>query len=116
MGLFDGTPLDQPVTCEVCAQPLKQCRCPRDGQGKVSLPKDQPVRVQREKRRGKWVTVVFGLDPHATDLPALAKELRATCAAGGTATEDGVEIQGDHRDRILDMLRHRGYPAKAAGG
>jgi len=60
-GLFAGTPLERPVTCEVCEQPLAQCACPRDESGAVLLPKDQPAHVGREKRRkGKTVTVITG--------------------------------------------------------
>jgi translation initiation factor 1 len=115
-GLFDGTPLQRPVTCEACGKPLTACGCPRDAGGALCRPADQPARVRRERRCGQWVTVVGGLDPVATDLKALAKEMKAACSAGGTATEDGVIVQGDHRDRIVAMLQDRGYPAKPAGG
>ena len=62
-GLFDGTPLERPVNCEVCQRPLAQCGCPRGESGVVLLPKDQAARVGREKRRKcKTVTVITGLD------------------------------------------------------
>jgi translation initiation factor 1 len=116
-GLFAGTPLERPVTCEVCGKALEACRCPRGADGRVVLPKDQPARVQRERRAGgKWVTVVRGLDAKATDLSGLLKILKARCAAGGAVTDDGVEVQGDHRDRVVELLKGMGYPAKAAGG
>ncbi len=115
-GLFHGTPLERPVTCEHCAQPVSECACPRDAAGELCLPKDQPARVRREKRRGKWTTVVTGLDATATDLPALLKQLRASLGAGGTTTADGLELQGDHREKVLARLQALGYPAKQAGG
>ncbi|MEO0515467.1 MAG: translation initiation factor [Planctomycetota bacterium] len=115
-GLFDGTALEQPVTCETCRQADAECACPRDVAGRVCRPRDQPARVQREKRRGKWTTVVSGLDPAATDLPAMLKRVKKQCSAGGTATADGFEVQGDHRDKLVEMLRSLGYPAKASGG
>ena len=115
-GLFDGTQLEQPVTCPACGTPVGACACPRDAAGELCLPKDQEARVRREKRRGKWVTVVAGLDPAATDLKQLAKTLKARCASGGSVTDDGVEVQGDHRDKIVEHLKALGYPAKAAGG
>lgn len=115
-GLFDGTNLEQPVTCPACDQPARDCTCPRDGRGALCLPRDQDARVRREKRRGKWVTVVTGLDANATDLKQLAKHLKAKCASGGSVTEDGVEVQGDHRDKIVAHLKSLGYPAKPAGG
>ena len=116
-GLFDGTPLERPVTCATCLQPLKACRCPRNAAGDVLLPRDQAVRVRRERRRGgKTVTVITGLDPVAFDLKALLKELKSTCAAGGAVVDESVEIQGDHRERIVELMKARGFAAKAAGG
>lgn len=115
-GLFDGTPLARSVTCERCGKPLAECRCPRNALGRITLPGDQSVRIRREKRRGKWTTVVAGLDPAATDLPALLNRFQKSSAAGGTLREDGFELQGDQRDRLLADLKAMGYPAKPAGG
>jgi translation initiation factor 1 len=116
-GFFDGTPLERPVTCPVCEKPLDQCACPRNANGKVTLPKDQPVRVGREKRRkGKTVTVITGLEPVASDLRAILGRLKSDCAAGGTISQDRIEIQGDHREKVLAILRDLGYPAKMTGG
>ena len=115
-GLFDGTQFEQPVTCSACDKAMSDCTCPRDASGARCLSRDQNARVRREKRRGKWVTVVTGLDASATNLKQLAKDLKNKCASGGSVTDDGVEIQGDHRDKIVTHLKSLGYPAKAAGG
>ncbi|MCP4593837.1 MAG: translation initiation factor [bacterium] len=116
-GLFDGTALERPVTCQACEEPLDQCACPRSATGGVMLPKDQHARVGREKRRkGKTVTVITGLDPVASDWGAILGQLRSACAAGGTISQDRIEIQGDHRERVLTILRDLGYPAKMTGG
>ena len=116
-GLFNGTPLERPVTCEVCEQSLAQCACPRSESGAVLLPKDQPVRISREKRRkGKTVTVITGLNPVASSLDAILAQLKSACAAGGTIRAGKVEIQGDHRARALSILQDLGYPAKLSGG
>ncbi len=116
-GLFDGTPLERPVTCEVCEQPLERCGCPRDESGAVLLPKDQPARIRREKRRaGKTVTVVTGLNPVACDLEAILAQLKSACAAGGRVGDGTIEIQGDHRQRVLGILLDLGFPAKLSGG
>ncbi|MEM1356076.1 MAG: translation initiation factor [Planctomycetota bacterium] len=115
-GLFDGTPLERPVTCPACDKAMTDCDCPRDASGKPCPPVDQHARVRREKRRGKWTTVVTGLDPAATDLKQLTKEVKAKCATGGTTTADGLEVQGDHRDTLVKLLKNKGYPAKPAGG
>lgn len=116
-GLFAGTPWERPVTCAVCGKTLDECGCPRDAKGAVLLPKDQPARVSRERRAGgKVVTVVSGLDGSATDLGALLKQLKGACAAGGGVSDGKIEVQGDHRDRVVELLKKMGYPAKAAGG
>jgi len=115
-GLFDGTSLERPVTCHVCDKSLADCRCPRAADGEVCLPKDQQVRVHREKRKGKWNTVITGLDAAANDLNSIAKELKNICSAGGSAKDGHVEIQGDHRDRIVKLLAQKGYLVKASGG
>lgn len=77
------------------------------------------VRIFRERggRGGKTVTVVRGLPERGEPLAVLAGELKRLCGAGGTVTGDGaVEVQGDHRERIAERLRARGYRVKLAGG
>ena len=112
-GLFDGTPLERPVTCDVCAQTRETCRCPRDIDGRVLLPRHQTARLAMERRRGKPVTTISGLDRAATDLPALLKQLKTTCASGGTLTTEGViELQGEHRERVRGLLRSFEYKTK----
>ena len=115
-GLFDGTSLERPVTCEHCRKPLDQCACPKSASGKASPPGSQQPRVRREKRRGKWCTVVAGLDLAPAELKALSKQLRTALGAGGGVTDGELIIQGDHRDTIVDRLCDMGYKAKAAGG
>ncbi|MFG0283897.1 MAG: hypothetical protein ACF8R7_05700 [Phycisphaerales bacterium JB039] len=125
-GLFDGTPLEQPGACDRCGKPLEgppdtdRCACPRDAAGNVALPQDQHPRIRREKRRGKWNTIIAGLDPQATDLKALLKTLRTTLGTGGGLSGDSASpeliLQGDHRDAVVATLRDMGYQAKAAGG
>jgi len=115
-GLFAGTPLERPVTCEHCGQPFGKCTCPRDAKGKVCLPKDQQARVRRERRRGKFVTVVSGLDPKASDVAGLLKHFRTTLGTGGTIASGEIEVQGDHRDKVIEHLKSLGYPVKASGG
>jgi translation initiation factor 1 len=79
------------------------------------LPKDGVVRVFREKggRGGKTVTVVRGLDG---DLAGLASDLKRHCGSGGSVKGDAIEIQGDHREKVVARLQAEGYRAKPAGG
>ena len=115
-GLFDGTSLERPVTCEACKEPLEACRCPRNAEGEILRPQDQPVRISREKRRGKVVTVITGLDPVANDLGALLASLKSTLAAGGAVRDGKVEVQGDHRKRVMAVLTEQGFRPKLSGG
>lgn len=55
------------------------------------------------------MTLVLGLDPDETDLPKLLTSLKNTCGAGGTIGDNGIEIQGDHHDRIAKSLADMGY-------
>ena len=68
--------------------------------------------MERAGRAGKTVTVVYGLQNNAAFLKDLAQQLKRTCGTGGTATADGVELQGDLRDRVRDFLRARGFQVK----
>ncbi|MCA9285198.1 MAG: translation initiation factor [Phycisphaerales bacterium] len=115
-GLFAGTSLERPVTCERCLKPLEACACPRNAAGEIALPADQSPRVRRERRRGAWTTVITGLDPVATDLDSLCASLKRQLASGGSVKKDAIEIQGDHRDTVVASLKGLGYAAKAAGG
>ncbi len=76
------------------------------------------VRVAREVagRGGKAVSVILGLPLAAEQLEALARELKRLCGAGGAVREGRIEIQGEHRDRLVEALRQRGYEAKRSGG
>jgi len=62
------------------------------------------------------VTVVQGLGLHADELKTLAQRLKRICGSGGTVKHGAIEIQGDHRDRIVEELRREGFDAKRAGG
>ena len=76
------------------------------------------VRVWRESkgRGGKVVTLVKGLVLSPAALDALGKELKSTCGSGGTVKDGVIEVQGDHADRVTELLLAKGYAAKRAGG
>jgi translation initiation factor 1 len=101
--------------CPVCRRPLAQCSCAR----KAALPvSDGVVRVWRETkgRGGKAVTVVRGLALNTADLASLGQQLKAACGSGGTVKDGTIEVQGDHCDRVVEMLKAHGHAAKRAGG
>ena len=76
------------------------------------------IRVSREVagRGGKGVTVITGLPLNPTELAELAGKLKRSCGAGGAVRGERIEIQGEHRDRIVGELARLGYDAKRAGG
>jgi translation initiation factor 1 len=76
------------------------------------------VRVGREVagRSGKGVSVISGLPLAAADLEALASRLKRLCGAGGGVRNGVIEIQGEHRDRLVAELRQLGYDPKRSGG
>ncbi|MFO7812073.1 MAG: translation initiation factor Sui1 [Pelovirga sp.] len=101
--------------CPACGQPQKNCRCRKPaaaGKG------DGIVRIQRETkgRKGKGVTLITGLGLGPEELKVLAKEFKQRCGTGGTIKDGVIEIQGDQRDLLLEMLLQRGFKVKKAGG
>ncbi len=65
-----------------------------------------------KRKKGKLVTVVRGLSEDGNDLPELLTQIKAACGAGGTLKEGNLEIQGNHLDRIRELLGTIGYRVK----
>ncbi|MDA0136918.1 translation initiation factor [Solirubrobacter deserti] len=76
------------------------------------------VKVKREVagRRGKGVTTVYDLPLRDPELKALAGKLKKRCGVGGSVKDGVIELQGDHRDVVMEVLRAEGYDVVAAGG
>ncbi len=96
------------------------------GQGRIAPAAESPraprgdgvVRVRRETqgRGGKTVTSIAGVGVSEDKLRELAGELKRLCGTGGTVKDWVIEIQGDHREKIVAALQQRGYTVKLAGG
>jgi len=101
--------------CPECGKPAGECVCRHAAREPVG---DGTVRIARETkgRKGKGVTVITGLSLPAPELKALGRQLKQACGSGGTVKDGTIEIQGDHRDRLLEELTKRGFSAKRAGG
>lgn len=73
------------------------------------------VWLDRKQRAGKVVTIVRGFVGREADLAELARLLKTRCGVGGAAKEGDILIQGDHRDRVVEILTRAGYGCKKAG-
>jgi len=81
-------------------------------------PQQQTAYLHRESggRGGKVVSVVKNLILTEDDLKSLAKKLKQECGTGGTVKDGLIEIQGEHRQRMTEVLTKLGYKVKIAGG
>ena len=103
------------LLCPKCKQLKTTCTCSSE----PSAPnKSSVVRVGRETkgRRGKGVTIVSDLPLDENGIAELATKLKTRLGTGGTIKDKRIEIQGDHRDRIVEELEGLGYRVKRAGG
>jgi translation initiation factor 1 len=82
------------------------------------MAKPERVKVRREVagRRGKGVTTISGLPVRDDELKALAGRLKKRCGVGGSAKDGVIELQGDQRDVVMEVLAAEGYDAVLAGG
>jgi translation initiation factor 1 len=81
-------------------------------------PSQQNLRVQasRAGRKGKTVTVISGFQSKPETLAALLKQLKTHCGTGGTVKNNEIEIQGEHKQKLLQILTQIGYKVKISGG
>jgi len=102
--------------CPKCTKPISRCICRK--QATTAPVGDGVVRVGRETkgRKGKGVTLINGVPLPPDELKKLAKELKQKCGTGGTLKDGVIEIQGDHRDVLIELLKAKGWTVKRSGG
>ena len=89
--------------CDVCGLPEELCVCEEIAR------EVQSVKVFTVRRRfGKLMTIVEGIDEHDIDIKELTKTLKAKCACGGTAKKGQIELQGEHKARVKEVLSEMG--------
>jgi len=77
---------------------------------------DLRVHIDRKQRRGKEVTLITGFVGSEEDMKALGKILKSKCGVGGAVKNGEIMIQGNHRPKVIELLKKEGFKVKAAGG
>jgi translation initiation factor 1 len=105
---------DKGRICAKCGWPAADCHC---STALPAPPEGVPAKITvilnlENAGPGKKVTVIHGLPKNPEFLESLAKELKKSCGAGGKAGPDFVELQGDQRERLQDLLARKGWTIK----
>jgi translation initiation factor 1 len=100
--------------CPTCGWPDNNCQCSRLREEPVPSRLVAKLRLEKKSRGGKTVTVIDGLPRNTTFLKELSQELKRVCGTGGSVFETGVEVQGDMRERVRDVLLKKGFVVKGA--
>ncbi|MBD0832004.1 translation initiation factor [Aestuariibaculum sediminum] len=77
---------------------------------------DDPLICKYEKRKGKPITIIEGYTGATSDFKILAKDIKTALSVGGSFKDDKIIIQGDYRDKIMEMLKEKGFRVKRVGG
>jgi len=101
--------------CPACGEPEAACACRKSS---APAQEDGVVRVGRLTKgcKGKGLTAITDIPMDHDGLANLARQLKQKCGAGGTVKDGVVEIQGDHRDLLVEELKKLGYAVKRSGG
>ena len=103
--------------CPTCGWPADNCQCSSKRQADPPVPARPgkivaKLRMEKKGRGGKMVTVVDGLPQNAAFLKELCQELKRACGTGGAVADGTIELQGDLRDRVRELLRGRHFTVK----
>lgn len=84
-----------------------------------TLPADEQnleAHLEKKNRAGKAAIIIRGFVGSDEDLKSLGKELRSACGVGGSVKDGEIIIQGDNRDKVMNLLKNKGYKVKRIGG
>ncbi|MBI4363163.1 MAG: stress response translation initiation inhibitor YciH [Euryarchaeota archaeon] len=96
--------------CDKCGLPDDLCVC------EEIVKESQVVRLSASQRRfGKWMTIIEGIDSKSINIKNLSKELKTKCACGGTIKDDTIELQGNQKDRVRKIMEDLGYTVMDLG-
>ena len=100
--------------CPGCGWPQRDCKCSSQRAANDAIPPRivATLRMEKKGRGGKTVTVLDGLPRNEAFLKELSQELKRACGTGGAVVEGGIELQGDLRQRVRDVLTKRGFVVK----
>lgn len=76
----------------------------------------EPMICKFEKRKGKPTTIIEGYEGDDEDFKILAKEIKTKLSVGGSFKDGAIIIQGDYRDKIMTILKDKGFKTKRVGG
>lgn len=99
--------------CPGCGWPANNCQCSKTS-ASASIPTRIVAKLRMEKkgRGGKTVTVVYDLPNHGAFLKGLCQELKRACGTGGSVADGTIELQGDLRERVREVLLQKGFVVK----
>ena len=109
---------DKGRVCPNCGNAKDKCSCSQSKSKSNIADTEGVVRIFRDKkaRKGKQVTVITDIPLNDKELKKYAKFLKQKCGAGGTIKDNSIEIQGDFRDKIFEILQKEGWTVKKVGG
>jgi translation initiation factor 1 len=89
---------------------------PQDGPDDGLWLQDEPLLCKYEKRKGKPITIIEGYTGADSDFKKLAKDIKTKLSVGGSFKNERIIIQGDYRDKIMTLLKEKGFKVKRVGG
>ncbi|MEM7819842.1 MAG: stress response translation initiation inhibitor YciH [Candidatus Aenigmatarchaeota archaeon] len=93
------------MVCTKCGLPQELCIC------ETIAKETHKIEISLiQKRYGKYMTIIKGIDTTKIDIKSLMKKLKSKLACGGTYKNDEIELQGDHRERVREILLKEGFP------